>query len=552
MSTLSRIWRRYLAYAWLFSLGVNLLQLTFPIYMLQIYDRVLTSRSEPTLLALTALALAALAALGLLDLFRSRLLVCAGCAVDAGLSPDLVRRMLRAAAAPTPPTRGAGIADVASLRNFLSTSSVFALFDAPWTPLYLLLIFLLHPWLGLIAAAGGLVVLALGVVGDRAARPLLERSEESAREAGRTAMAGLRNAQAVCALGMTEAVTNRWEKSHVASLGLLARASFRSGALQAVAKPFRVAMQVFIYGAGAWLALRNEVSPGAMIAASIIMGRALQPLEIVAGAYRQFGEARAAKTRLDEAFTGEPAGPKLDLPPPAGRVSLENVSFAAAGRVVLQNVTFSLAPGEFLGLIGPSAAGKSTLCRLVTGLWPAASGEIRLDGARIDAYDPDKLGRHVGFLPQDVELFPGTVAENIARLGELDSDKVVAAARAAGAHEMILRLPSGYDTPVGEAGAGLSGGQRQRVALARALYGDPALVVLDEPAASLDAEGEAALAQALAGLKARGATVLLVSHKPSTVAGADTLLVLKEGRPVLFGEREKVLAVMQGRETGRG
>jgi len=406
----------------------------------------------------------------------------------------------------------------------------------------------LHPLLGCVALAGGALVLVLGLLTERVTRTRLETATRLNAHAAAVTASTLRNAGLVRALGMIGHVTQRWGAVNDAVIGLQTRASRNAGLIHAVSKALRVGLQVLIYAAGAYLAVRQESTPGAMIAASIIMGRALAPIDQAMATYKQSHEARAAYLRI-RAAVGAPPGPgPMDLPPPQGEVTAEQLVFAPGGRPVLNGLSFRLPAGRTLAVIGPSASGKSTLCRLLLGVHRPTSGKVRLDRADIAAWNPEKLGPHLGWLPQDVELFAGTVAENIARLGPVDSDKVIAAARAAGLHELILGLPKGYDTPVGASEA-LSGGQRRRIGLARALYGDPCLVVLDEPDSHLDEEGEACLVRTLARLKERRTTVILVTHRPRLLHLADDVMLLQEGRIALCGPASQVLAELADRHA---
>lgn len=534
-------WKLYFTYAGLFSLFVNLLQLTFPIYMFQIYDRVLSSYSLPTLLGITGIAMAALVVLGALDFVRSRLLMRAGIAIDQRISGKVLNTMLREAAVDKGSPARTGLSDLAALRNFLTGSSIFAFFDAPWTPIYLLLIFFLHPMLGLVATLGGIVIFILGYMLDKYSRKPLEAANLAATEATNMLGAGLRNAEVIQAMGMRTAFAEQWTEINRASLGLQVKASSSAGLIMSMTKVVRLSMQVMIYGVGAYLAIKGDCSPGAMIAASIVMGRALQPIEQASSTFRQYTAVRVSYGRLRKMLTNFKKDEGMDLPVPLGVVEAKEVSFGIDGRPLLQNINFSLQPGEALAVLGPSAAGKSTLTRLLTGVWPLSRGTIRIDKADLFQWDREKLGRQIGYLPQDVELFAGTVAENIARLEEVDADKVVDAAMKAGCHEALLKLAKGYDTEIGEGGAVLSGGQRQMVGLARAMYGDPRVIILDEPSSNLDEESEKALVDCIARLRDEARTVVVVTHKPMVVSAVDKVLVLKDGKQLLYGPRDSVM-----------
>jgi len=539
--------RYFFSYAFFFSMFVNVLQLTFPIYMLQVYDRVLTSYSLSTLVVITIAAAIALMVMAMLEWIRSRLLVRAGIEFDHLLSRNVMRLNLQAAGGPA--GVGAGekngdVRDVQILRNFLGGNAVFAFFDLPWMPVYFLLIFVLHPLLGCVALGGGMVVLILGLTTDRLTRTRLENATRLNAQSFAISAAAMRNAAIVRSLGMVESITRRWGRVNDAVIDLQTRASRSAGLIHAVSKALRVGLQVLIYAVGAWLAVLQESTPGAMIAASIIMGRALAPIDQAMATYKQSLEARGAWKRLKTLLDRPPAPPLMELPDPVGELSTENLTFIVGDRPIIKGISFLLPAGQSVAIIGPSAAGKSTLCRLLLHIWKPSGGKVRLDRADLSAWEAERLGPFVGYLPQDVELFAGTVAENIARMGEVDSEKVIRAARLAGVHEMILTLPKGYDTQIGEHGAALSGGQRQRVGLARALYGNPRLVVLDEPNSNLDEEGEASLARALLALKEQKTTVLLVTHKPQILNMVDNIMILQDGRIALCGSRQEVLAHM--------
>jgi PrtD family type I secretion system ABC transporter len=529
----------------IFSFAINLLMLVVPIYMLQVYDRVLASRSLDTLLMLTLLAVGLLGASALLELVRSRIMVRVGAALDDRLNGAVfsavhVARVRGAKTQDAQPLR-----DLETLRTFLTGNAMFAFFDAPWTPMFIGLVFVFHPLLGAIALAGGAVLFVLALLTEMVtARPLgLAGRESMAAQA--YAAAGLRNADAIAAMGMLPALRRRWLALHERGIAFQAVASDRAGTVSAVVKFVRPVLQVALLGCGAALAVQQVISPGVMIAASIVMGRALAPVELAIGGWRGFVAARGARRRLRDLLASVPnTGARMPLPRPVGWLEADGLYVAAPNghTPILHNVSFVLPAGTVLGVIGPSAAGKTTLARALVGIWPPRAGHVRLDGADVADWDDEALGPYVGYLPQDVELFDGTVAENIARLGEPVSEEVIAAARRAGVHEAVLALPDGYDTRIGDDGAVLSGGQRQRIGLARALYGDPALVVLDEPNANLDTAGDEALRRAIDDLKAAGRTVVIVTHRPGVVAAADRLLVLKDGRVDLYGPRAEVMA----------
>ena len=547
--------RYFFGYAFFFSMFVNVLQLTFPIYMLQVYDKVLTSYSLATLVVVTVAAIICLTVLAALEWIRSRLLVRAGIEFDHMLSGPLLAANLRAVARPTPTAlknERATLRDVQSLRNFFSGRAVFAWFDLPWMPFYFALIFFLHPFLGWTALLGGLVVFLLSIVTERLTKERLNQATSVNNQAQSFIGAALRNASVVHAMGMTGAITSRWGRMNEAVLGLQTAASSSAGLLQAVTRSLRIGLQVLIYGVGAYLAIIHESTAGIMIVASIIMGRALSPVDQAMATYKQSLEAWAAFQRLKASLSKDPATSPMALPNPRGELEAENLRYSIGEREIIKGISFRLPAGQSLAIIGPSAAGKSTLCRLLLGIWPPSRGKVRLDGADITSWDPEKLGKFVGWLPQDIELFAGTVAENIARLGEVDPRQVVAAANMADAHQMILGLAKGYDTPVGEHGAALSGGERQRIGLARALYSSPPLVVLDEPNANLDEDGKAALMKALISLKEAGTTVILVSHHHDLLTVVDNILCMQNGQIKFGGPSQEVLKQLAGAKVAPG
>ena len=538
--------RKHFTYSALFSFFINILYLTFPIYMLAIYDRVLTSYSMPTLITITVGALFALIIFGLLNLLRSRLLLQAGNWLENSLNDRVLSDMISDASRIKKIGYKQGLVDLNALRVYLAGPAFATLFDIPWTPFFLLLIYIMHPILGIVATSGGVVIIILGVLQEMFTRKQINQAN-SINSAGRQFVASsLRNAEVINSLGMTGNIAAHWNAEQEQVMQLQTRASMTAGILQSITRSLRMSMQVLIYGFGAWLTLKNESTAGIMISASIIMGRALAPIEQGMASWKQTIEARAAYKRLS-ALTQIPQDAKTtDLPVPKGKLDVEGATLALAGRTVLQNVSFSLAPGEVLGLIGPSAAGKTSLCRMLLGIWPSMGGKVRLDGANVFQWPQEDLGEYLGYLPQDIELFSGTVSENIARMGEVDSEKVIAAAKEAGVHEMILKLPQGYDTPIGEAGTVLSGGQRQRIALARAIYGKPVFVVLDEPNSNLDDMGEKALVETLSRMKTQRITTVIVTHKPSLLAHVDKVLILKNGQVAAYGPREDVFKQLMG------
>ena len=534
------------AAAGVFSFFINILMLTGPLFMLQIYDRVITSRSMPTLIALTVLVAGLFAIMGLLDLVRSRVLVRIGARIDTRLSSRVYEAVMRQSLNPAAsPMVGGALRELDTLRQFLTGPGPFALFDAPWVPVYLAVIFLFHWVLGVVALAGGILLFIMALLNEFLSRRPLREANTVAARSGQLAETGRRNAEVIFAMGMLSSARKVWQKYHREAMAKQGQASDRAGGMTTTSKAMRLFLQSAILATGAALAIREEITPGTMIAASIIMGRALQPVEMAIGQWRGFVRARQAYKMLSSLLGATPEQPeKMDLPDPVGKLDVVGVRVGIPGqqKLIIGGVTFSLKPGDVLGLIGPSASGKSTLARALVGIWPLAGGEVRLDGAMMDQWDREKLGRFIGYLPQDVELFGGTVRQNIARFAEdADDEKVIEAAKWAGVHEMILKLPEGYDTILGESGSNLSAGQRQRVALARAIYGDPVLVVLDEPNSNLDAAGDAALIKAVRGMGERGQTVILIAHRPAALAAVDYILVLEGGMQKAFGPRDEIL-----------
>jgi ATP-binding cassette subfamily C exporter for protease/lipase len=438
--------------------------------------------------------------------------------------------------------------DLSQVRQFLTGNGLFAFFDAPWTPIYLLVIFLVHPLLGIITLVGSAILFGLALLTEVVTRGPLMEANQAAMSSGAFANNNLRNTEVIEAMGMLPAIRERWFGSHQRILEKQTLASDRAAYINGVSRFVRVTMQSLILGAGALLAIKGDITAGMMIASSILSGRAMAPVEQAIGVWKQLLSARASWERLNKLLQDFPARKEaMSLPKPLGALSVEQAMTAAPGGVstILRGINFNLAPGEALGIIGPSAAGKSTLARLLVGVWPAQGGKVRLDGADIFLWNKEELGPSIGYLPQDVELFEGTIAENISRFGELDSEAIILAAKRAGVHDMILRFDKGYDTPLAGDGSPLSGGQKQRIALARAIYGDPSLIVLDEPNANLDDLGEAALVEAILDLKKRGKTLVLISHRPSVLSTVDKVLLLRDGGVQLFGPREEVFAALR-------
>ena len=548
MKTLWMELRPLLLYIAAFSFFINLLFLVPAFFTLQVFDRVISTSSHETLLVLLAGTGVALFILLLLDYLRTRLQNVVGIMVDERLSPPVVNAIVERAARAPSGVRTEGIRDVAALRAVFSANGLIAVFDAPWVFVYVFVIWMFHPALGVGAAFSALLMLGLAWLNDRISRRSLETLQNEGRRAAQYVESSLRNAEVLQALGMTQRLLVRWRALQDQIATMQTSASRSTVAFTAGTKAARQAIQILMLALGAYLVLSQQASAGVMIATSILLGRAVQPVEQLVGSWRTLIEARAAYGRLQELSKDfERTEPHVAMPRPEGRLSAENISYRAAGSdtLVLSNIVFSLAPGEALAIVGPSAAGKSTLARVLTGVWRPSSGKVRLDGADVSYWPREELGPYIGYVPQDVELFDGSVADNIARLDKVDSEAVVAAAVRANAHDMILTLPKGYDTPVGEHGSRLSPGQRQRIALARALYGNPQLVILDEPNSNLDGAGEVALAQAMSGLRQAGVTSVVVTHRPSLIAHVDKILVLAAGRIQQFGPASEVMRDMQ-------
>jgi PrtD family type I secretion system ABC transporter len=535
--------RGYFVAAALFSLAINLLYLAAPIYMLQVYDRVISSGSVPTLAMLTVALLIAFVALAGLDVVRSRVMARAGIRLDTLLAGRVVAasvaRMGEGGARSQP------LRDFDTFRTYLTGNGMNAVFDLPWAPIYIGVIYLLHPALGLFALVGAAVLAVMAFVNEWLVRTPLKEANETVQRNYSFTEASLRNAEVVKALGMADALIRRWSRDRNRVLDRQTAASDRASAISGTIRFLRMSMQSVILGLGAYLVLQGSTTVGAMFAASILLGRALQPVELMVGQWRAMVGARAAYGRVRNLLAANPPpDPGIVLPRPAGRLSVEAVNYALPGtsKLILREVSFRLEPGEALGIIGPSGAGKSTLARHLVGVLAPTTGAVRLDGADVSRRAYEVLGGHLGYLPQDVELFADTVAANISRFQAGADAGVVQAAQRAGVHDMILRLADGYDTEIGEAGAVLSGGYRQRIALARAVFGNPSLVVLDEPSSNLDSDGDTALNECVLQLKAAGVTVVIVSHRPATLATVDRILVLTDGAVQAFGERNEVLA----------
>jgi ATP-binding cassette subfamily C exporter for protease/lipase len=531
-----------------FSAISNLLMLMPSLYMLQVYDRVLQSRNEITLLMLTLLMLGAYLLVGGLELIRSFVLIRVGARFDMTLNKRVYTAAFEQNLKQAGGNAGQSLQDLTSLRQFLTGNALFAFFDAPWFPVYLLVIFMFEPSLGVFALVGTAILVVLAYVNERVTGKPLAEANAMAVMSSAVATNNLRNAEVIESMGMLPNLMGRWFKLHGKFLQLQADASEKAGKIGAATKFVQVSLQSLVLGFGALLVLENKITSGMMIAASILVGRALAPVQQVIGVWKSLSSVRSAYDRLTKLLEANPAREAgMPLPKPQGALAVEGVTAAPPGgkNAVVKGLSFAISPGDVLGVIGPSGSGKSTLARLLVGIWPSQMGKVRLDGADIYAWNKGELGPNIGYLPQDIELFGGTVSDNIARFGEIDPEKVVLAAKRAGVHDMILHMPDGYDTKLGDAGAGLSGGQKQRIGLARAMYGDPSLIVLDEPNSNLDDIGEQALVNAVLDLRQRGKTIVLITHRTSIIGATSKLLLLRDGAPQMFGPTNDVLAALQ-------
>ncbi|WP_293007110.1 type I secretion system permease/ATPase [Nitrosomonas sp.] len=530
-----------------FSAVINMLMLMPAIYMLQLYDSVLTSRNETTLLMLTLIMLGAYIFMGALEYIRSFVLIRVGAQLDMKLNKRVYTAAFEESLKQGDGNAGQALKDLTNLRQFLTGNALFAFFDAPWFPIYLLVIFMFHPGLGVFALCGTAILITLAYINEKISHKPLAEANSMAVASTNVASNNLRNAEVIEAMGMLPNIQSRWYKLHSRFLNLQAEASEKSGVMTALSKSFTVALQSLMLGLGALLVLENSITPGMMIAGSILLGRAIAPVQLLISVWKQIGSTRSAYERLTQLLEHNPAREAgMALPKPVGIINVESVAAAPPGGKVpvIKGISFSLNAGEVLGVIGPSGSGKSTLARLLVGVWPAASGKVRLDGADVYLWNKDELGPHIGYLPQDIELFAGTVSENIARFGEIHAEKVILAAKRAGVHEMILNMPEGYDTVLGGGGAGLSGGQKQRIGLARAMYDDPSLIVLDEPNSNLDDVGEQALLAAIIDLRKRGKTIVLITHRTSILGATSKLLLLQDGMVKMFGPTKEVIEAL--------
>jgi PrtD family type I secretion system ABC transporter len=537
-----------------FSLAINLLLLASPLYMMQVFDRVLASRSGDTLVMLTLIATLAIAVLTLLDAIRSQILVRIGGWLDDRLGPSVFSGALKAALRSDPARAAQGLRDLGTMRGFLTGPAILPLLDAPWAPIFIIALFAIHPVLGLTGLAAGGLLFGLALMNEVLTKRPLGRASLAASKTHQRAEAALRNAEVIRAMGMGEGVLRLWRHDSAGTNEAQRAAGVRGGTILAISRFVRLLVQTVILGIGAWLVIRQEASAGAMFASAFLLGRALAPAENAIATWKSLVAARLARRRLEDLVGALPdEQPGMALPRPMGELVAERLVFVPPGadEPTLRGVSFELQPGEVLGIIGPSAAGKSTLARLIAGTWTPTAGKVRLDGADISIWHDSGGSHHIGYLPQDIELFSGSVRENIARLGEAGPAAVIEAAKLVGLHELIMQLPKGYNSEIGEAGLRISGGQRQRIALARAIFGRPRMVVLDEPNASLDHEGEEALHRAIAQLKELGTTIVMIAHRPSILGLADKLLVIRNGMVDAYGSRAEVIAKLNAPGPGR-
>jgi len=532
-----------------FSMVINFLMLVPVIYMLQLYDRVVPTGNVSTLIMLTVIMLFLFITLGCFEWVRSQILVRVSTRLETLLNVRLFgvayKQSLysggqRASSQP--------LDDLTALRQFMTGNGLFAFFDAPWMPFYIAIMFLFHPWYGWAALFTAIILVIIAFINEKATSKTLMEANGMAIQGRSLVNANLRNAEVIESMGMLSNIRQRWIVGSYKVLELQSEASSKAGLISGLSKIIRLSSQSLILGLGAYLVIQQEITPGLMIAGSILLGRALAPIDLMIGTWKGFVAARGQYNRLNEMLTNVPEDKeKMALPTPEGRLNVEGAVITPPGAkvAVIKGISFNIDKGQSVAIIGPSGAGKSTLVRALLGIWPAVSGKVRLDGADVFTWDREALGPYIGYLPQDIELFEGSISENIARFTEIDSEEVVKAAKMADVHEMILRLPEGYDTIIGAGGGTLSGGQRQRVGLARALYGNPSLVVLDEPNSNLDEQGEVALANAIQRLKLQNTTVIIVTHRNNILSQVDNLLILKEGAVAAYGPRGQVLEQLQ-------
>ncbi|MGJ0318303.1 type I secretion system permease/ATPase [Aliarcobacter cryaerophilus] len=533
--------------AGLFSMFINVLMLVPPLYMLQLYDRVLTSRSESTLYMLTLIVIVLFVTMGLLEVVRSRVLVKFGNRFANILSNRIFESTFELANKKPEAASSRLMGDFTQLRQFLTGNGLFAFFDAPWIPIYIIVLFLFHPYFGFFAIFAAIILVAITFLNEYTTKEKMDNANTLNRDSMMQLEANIRNAEVINAMGMKTNVRKKWEEKYFGFLNAQNDASNKAGIWSNLSKTLRMFFQSMILGLGAYLAVNMELSAGMMIAGSIIMGRALAPLDLMIATWKGFSGARMSYKRIDQLLKDFPKNKEyMELPAPKGFISVEGVYAKppASNKYTLENLNFSINKGDILGVIGASAAGKSTLARIILGVWPVQIGTVRIDGADISQWDREHLGKYIGYLPQDIELFSGTISENIARFNEVDSQKVIEAAMKAGVHEMILRLPEGYDTVIGSGAVVLSGGQRQRIGLARAIYDNPVFVVLDEPNSNLDEQGELALLKTVEELKQSGTTVVIITHRPNILKVTNKILIMNSGKIERYATTEEILGAV--------
>jgi len=540
--------RKSFLYVGIFSFFVNMLMLTPAIYMLQMFDRVLTSRSIETLILITIIMAVMFATMFLLEVARSRILVRIGNKIDLELSPKLFDTIFLLARLSPSQASSQPINDFTKLRQFVTGQGVFAFFDSPWFPIYVFVMYLFSPWFAAFAIFAAIVLFTITMINEKTTKDAIEEANIVHSRSIGYINKNIFNAEVVHAMGMNDNLRRRWLKKHIEFLSIQSGASDTAGKWTNLSKTLRQFFQALTYGIGTYLVIIGDISAGMLIAGAILLGRALAPLDLLTGTWKSFIEARGAYKRLNDLLRVFPEIPEtMDLPVPKGEVRIENIVVAPPGvkTPVIKGINMSISAGETIAIIGPSASGKSTLARAMLGVWPLLNGKVRLDGADIHQWDSVKLGSYVGYLPQDVELFEGTVSENICRFKDVDADKVIEAAKIAGVHQMILMLPDGYDTVIGAGGTTLSGGQRQRVGLARAVYNKPPFIVLDEPNSNLDESGESALVDAILSMKKSGSTIVLITHRPSILNITDRIAIINDGVLSMYDTKDRVLKALQ-------